>query len=402
MRNKAISKVMLILSPSILLRALGTDIFLPCLPSVAETFNVSFASAQWVLSVYLISSGLGQFFMGPLADKFGRRKVLLANIILFCLSSITAAIAPSLGILIFARFLQGFGACGTTVATVAVVRDIFDDSTTPRAYSYFNSIIALAPLLAPIIGGILLVATGSWRATFYFVTAFSMLAFIVSYFAVTETNPRFLPEFQQVKLNVLKGYAEILRSKIFASYVFCAIAGLTGLFLFFSMSSILLITVLGVQADNFGYYFGLNSLIYLIGGVISPRVQAKFGLNKTILFGNYLILLGALAMLIWDRLYGLSVVGLMLPNFILTLGVGILFGPCMAGAVGPFKHIAGMASASYGALLYFTTGIIVTIVMQRDIIDTKPLAIAMLCLGSLAFVIIKRQFRFNLSLDPAR
>jgi len=113
MRGKSIAKILSILSPSILLRAFAMDIFIPCIPSVAAEFNAPFSTAQWLLSIYFIGAGVGQLVLGPLADKFGRRRVILASIVLFIISSLACAVATSINILIFTRLLQGVGACGT-------------------------------------------------------------------------------------------------------------------------------------------------------------------------------------------------------------------------------------------------------------------------------------------------
>jgi len=389
MHTKTVSRVLWIISPAVLLRALGTDVFLTCIPSVAETFEASFAVTQWVLTVYLIGSGLGQIFMGPLTDKYGRRIVLLASAWLFFISSLACALVPSLNMLIFFRLLQGIGACGTTVATVAVIRDLYDDHTISRVYSYLNSIIAIAPLCSPLVGGLLLVWTGTWRSTFYFLAVFSFIAIIVSYCFLKETNPYFNKNSKVPRIGLIKGYTEILTNKSFYIYMICSLTGLSGLFLFFSMSSILLIKIIGIRPDIYGFYFGLNAIIYLLGNMVSPKLQLKFGDDKVIVFGIYITIFGALIMYLLDSLFGLSTLGFMLPNAIITLGIGLLFGPAMAGSLRPFKHIAGMASASYGAVLYCITGIVVSGVMQFEIIDDKPLAIAMIIMSILSLIALK-------------
>lgn len=390
MRNKTIAQVLSILSPSILLRALAMDIFIPCLPTVAKEFNSSFGVAQWTLSIYFIGAGLGQLVMGPLADHFGRRKVILSSIVVFAVSSILCAGANSIYELIFFRLLQGIGACGTTVVTLAVVRDLFEDHATPKVYSYVNSVIALAPILAPLLGGSLLVWTGTWRSCFYFVTVFSLLAFVINYFYLKETNPRFAADAKLEQIKLFRNYREIFTNKLFMIFTCCSIAGLSGLFLFFSMSAVLLIDILGVAPDNYGYYFGFNSIIYLGGNIISPKLQQKFGSDRVIKIGSRLALLGAVVMLLWHWQLGLSKTGLLAPNLLITFGIGLIFGPCMAGAMRNFKHIAGMASASYGALLYCVSALIVAWVMQYQISNTLPLAITMLIMSSFSLLILRK------------
>lgn len=393
MRHKSDFKILSILSPSILLRALAMDIFLPCLPTVIAQFDAPLGIAQWVLSIYFIGAGVGQLIIGPLTDSFGRRRVIFASIILFALSSIACAMAQSIEMLIFTRLFQGVGACGTTVVTMAVVRDIFEDHHTPRIYSYVNSVISIAPILAPWLGGVLMMATGSWRATFYFVTAFSFIALMINYFFLIETNPRLVPGLDldhNQRHNFWQGYRKVLSNKNFLSYNLCAISAFTGLFMFFSSSSILLIEVIGINPQQFGIYFGLNSIVYLFGTILSPRIEKRLSVDKVILLGSAFILSGGILMFSISWFIGLSILSLMIPNMIQTLGVGLIFGPCMAGAMRSFKQIAGIASATYGALLYGGSALIVTAIMQLQTSSVYPLAAALILFGSLSLIVSRR------------
>jgi DHA1 family bicyclomycin/chloramphenicol resistance-like MFS transporter len=405
LRSKSIARVLTILSPSMILRAFAMDIFIPCLPMVALFFNAPLSQAQWVLSIYFVGAGLGQLALGPLSDRFGRRPVILTSIVIVALTSLACSFATSISMLIMLRLLQGIGASGTTVIVVAIVRDLYEDHITPRVYSHASAIIGLAPLLGPFIGGSLLVYTGAWQATFYFVAIYCAVTFIVSYLYISETNPKrskHQPNNLSLELTaelgggnanfkeMLKTYQQILQDREFLSYVLCAISGLAGLFLFFNMSSILLIDRLGVSANVYGIYFAMNSLVYMTSNMLSAKLQGKYGVNNIIVVGIKFILVGATIMLLVAQVYGLSIAGLMLPNFITTLGIGLLYGPCIAGAMRKYKAIAGTASAIYGALLYCSGALIVAAIMQLEIVDTKPLAVTMLLFGMLTFGVIKR------------
>lgn len=414
MHRKNITKVLTLLSPSILLRALAMDIFIPCLPVVAYYFDVSFGQAQWVLSIYFIGAGVGQLLLGPLSDRFGRRPVILYSIVIFIITSLACAFATSLNMLIFTRLLQGIGASGTTVVIVAIIRDLYEDHITPKVYSHLSAIISLAPLFAPLIGGSLLIWTGAWQSVFYFVIAFGIITLFISHRYITETSPRhtnFAPNALTIevaaelgagihpykrKANIsryfghsVKNFKRIITDRNFLSYIFCAIAGLSGLFLFFSSSSVLLIDVLGVSADKYGIYFGCNSLVYMIGNILSPKLQKKYGIDKVITLGFYVILLGAAIMLAIALSLGLSIYGLLLPNCIITFGIGWLYGPCAAGAMHKFKAIAGTASATYGALLYCISSLFVSAVMQLHLHSTVPIAVTMLVFGVLSLLVMR-------------
>jgi Bcr/CflA subfamily drug resistance transporter len=392
MKNKTIAIVLLILGPSIILRAFAMDILLPCIPAIAEYFQAEFATSQWVLSLYFFGAGFGQLFMGPLADEYGRRKILLASSVILIVASALCSVAPSIYWLVFFRFLQGLGASGTTDATMAILRDIYDDKTLPKVYSYFNSIVALAPLIAPLLGASILMKTNSWQTTFYFVVAFSIVTLLINYFYVRETSPDLSARKTFFHVDILKSYKIILIDQKFLSYTFCAVMAFSSLFLFFSTSSILMIQIGGMSADVFGYYFAANSIAFIIGNILSPRIIDHSGINKTILIGSCIIILGAFAMLISDLLFGLTTLGLMIPNMLATVGIGLILGPCMAGVMHKYKHIAGIASAVYGALLYGVSSLIVAIVMQLEASDAKILAITMGIMALANVLVIKRIF----------
>lgn len=395
MKNKSIIIVLLILAPSIILRAFAMDILLPCIPAIAQYFKSDFSNSQWVLSIYFLGAGFGQLFMGPLADEYGRRKVLVASSIILVFSSLLCAAASSLAWLVFFRLLQGVGASGTTDVTMAILRDLYNDKTLPKVYSYYNSIVALAPLLAPLLGGYLLMTTDSWRVVFYFVIAFSAVALLINYFYVKETNSDLSAKKAFVHVDILKVYKTILLDKRFLSYTFCATMAFSSLFLFFSTSSILMVKILGMSTYVFGYYFFANSVAYIIGNIFSPWLINKLNSNKTIYIGSITIVVGAISMLVADLLLGLTVWGLMLPNMLATLGIGLILGPCMAGVMHKYKHVAGIASASYGTLLYGLSSMIVAIVMQIKTTDARLLAMAMLVMGLANVVILKRIFKVD-------
>jgi DHA1 family bicyclomycin/chloramphenicol resistance-like MFS transporter len=390
MHTKSVTKVLTILSPSIVLRALAMDIFIPCITAVAFELGSTPGNAQWVLSIYFIGAGLGQLIIGPLADHFGRRKVILGSIVLFVFSSIACSMSTSIMELIITRLFQGVGACGSTVVTLAIIRDLYEDHMTPRVYTHVYSIIGLAPLLAPLLGGSLLVWTGNWRSSFYFVTAFGLLAFVINYFFLKETNPRFNNKLEVVNLKIIKHYKEIISSTEFLTYTYCAIACLSSLFLFFSLSSVLLIRMLAVSPEIYGYYFGFNSLMCLSANMLSPWLQRKFGVKQIMIAGSYIMLLGAGFMLWLNWGFGLSKSALLLPNAVLTFGIGLLLGPCTAGAMRPFKHIAGTAAATYGALLYCLSALIVAGIMQFKIVNALPLAIMVLFMASVNILVLRR------------
>ncbi len=379
-------QIIYILSPSVMLHALAMDIFIPCVPTMATALNTDFSKVQWILSIFVLSTGIGQIFIGPLTDKIGRRRIMLASISLFFLSSLICALAKSIEILIIARIFQGLSTCGTNIATIAIVRDIFDDKTRPRMYSYLNITIAIVPMLAPILGGYLFIWFESWRSTFYFLTGFSLLALILIQQHLPETGPAKSANF--IASQLIKRYLKVVSNIQFLTFVACGTTGLTALFLFYSVSSILLIDKLVVAEDQFGYFFGLNAFVYLAASTILSIFQQHFKLKYIVLCGSTLMILGASLMLFWEQKYGLSKSGLIVPNLVITIGVALIFSPSISIAMAPFKYMAGTASAAYGTIQYSSTASIVAFVMQSPTLSTIPLGTTILILSTFIFLLV--------------
>lgn len=380
------------------MRALGMDILLSCVPSLAEYFHVPFSTTQWLLSIYFFGAGIGQLIVGPLSDEFGRRKILIYSTWLIMFSSFACAQAHNIYLLLLLRFLQGLGACGTTVVSMAIMRDLYPNNLLAKIYSYFNGLIALAPLLGPLLGSVLLVQTGTWRTTFYFMVLFSAVALIVDYVYVKESNPRLTLGKTFVKVPIIKSYITLFKDKEFLSYCSFDIMGMSSLFMFLSMSAIILIKTLGLDPHTYGFYFAASSMMYLLGNILSPRLQNKLKINGTILIGSIIMLLGGASMLLLNHIYGISVLGVVLPNCLATFGVGLLFGPSMAGVVMHYKHIAGIASAAYGALFLCGSSLIVGIVMQIWQADALVLGAGLTVTGAINIFVVRRLQRKKVAL----
>lgn len=383
MRDNSIAKSLAILGPSIISRPLAMDVLLPCVPAIALTMNASAGLTQWVLSIYFIASGVGQLFLGPLTDKYGRRIVLLFSTLILTFSSLSCAFVDNIYALILLRFIQGLGGCGASVVTMAIVRDIFDDQTTPKVYSYCNAIIALAPTCGPLLGSNLLLLTGDWRTIFYFVSFFCFVSLTLNYFFVTETRSFASNEALQ-RFSVLANYKKLLTDKLYLVYCLYGIVSVSSLFIFYSSSGPLLIDGVGLSPHIYAYYFALYAAVYLLGNILSPKIQQIVGMNGTILYGSISVFAGGIIMLLVYYFFGLNPLGLVLPNLLVTLGVGFMFGPCTAGAINRYKNIAGIASACFAFFAYGGSGLLVGVMMHLWQVNAVILGVYILSVGLLS------------------
>ena len=374
----------LLFTPIVLVPAMSMDVYVPSVPRMMTLLHTSQAKIQLTLSVFMFGMSVGQLLIGPMADHWGRKIVLLSSLILYTFATLACALANQVEWLIFYRLLQSIGACGCIVTAWASVRDMYTVEESAAVYSYLSGAIGLAPILAPILGGYLLLWSNSWRSGFFFCVFWGIFCLGVVIWGWRETLT------QRVHLaldrSVFSHYGHILSREEFWRYTFGASMGMSALFLFFSISPILLIEHLGVAEHHFGYYFGLAACVYFSVNMICPKIQKAIGNLNTLRLASIFFILGPAAMIAWHSVWGLSPMGVVMPTLLLYVGVGLIFGPCTAGALGPFPGMAGTAAALFGAVEFGIPFVLGLIIMQWPVTSMLSFALPMLALGIVALI----------------
>ncbi len=371
-----------------LLTALGplsTDMYLPSLPAIAQGFGTDTAGAQLTLSAFLVGFAAGQVFYGPLADRRGRKPVLLAGMGLFILASLACAFATSIEMLTVARFLQALGASGPIVLARAVVRDLYEGPRAGRELSRMGTVMGVVPAAAPIFGA-LLEATFGWRSTFFLTAALGVGLAAAVVIGLPETLKRRSTEPFSAAA-ILRGYAVLLENRTYRLYlVTCALA-YSGLFAFISGSSFVLQRVYGLSEILFGFAFSFVVLGYVAGTVIAQRVVGRRGIRGTVRLGVACLALGGTAMLAGALVGPRHPLELMLPMALYTCGIGFTLPQSMAGAMGPFPDRAGAASSFIG-LCQMSAAAVVGIGLGHAL-DVTPVALPLViaALGLAAFAV---------------
>jgi DHA1 family bicyclomycin/chloramphenicol resistance-like MFS transporter len=332
-----------------LLTALGplsTDMYLPSLPAIARDLAAGPAGAQLTLSAFLAGFAVGQLVYGPVADKVGRRPVLLTGLALFVLASVACTLAPTIEALVGARFVQALGASGPIVLARAMVRDLYDGPRAGRELSRMGTIMGVVPALAPVLGGVLHEAFG-WRANFAATVVFgaAMLAFCAV--AMPETirtrNPAPISP-----LGILRGFRTLLAHPTYRVYVGLSSLSYAGLFAFISGSSFVLQEVYGLTEIAFALSFGLMVVGFIGGTLIAQALVPRRGLDGTIRAGVACLAGGGALMLLGVLLGVPSSLAVTLPMAVYAAGVGLTMPQSMASAMGPFPDRAGAASSLLG------------------------------------------------------
>jgi MFS transporter, DHA1 family, multidrug resistance protein len=325
---------------------LTTDMYLPSLPDIARLLGASTAEAQLTISGYLVGFAVGQILYGPLSDRHGRKPVLLGALMLYCVASLACALAPSIELLITARAFQALGGCGGIVLARAIVRDLYSGDRAGRELSLIGAVMALAPVFAPIIGGVLQTAFG-WRSTFFTLVCAGGVGVAVVWLLLPETLRSRAAEPVSAG-SMLRSYVVVARNRPYLAYLGLATFSYAGLFAWISGSSFVLQNLYRLSAFDFGVVFAVGSLGYMTGSMLSARLVNSLGLDATIGFGGCAATAGGLGM-VGSVAFGLpSSMGLVLPMAIYLAGLGMVLPHAIAGAMTPFPERAGSASSLLG------------------------------------------------------
>lgn len=324
--------------------ALSINVFLPSMPGMARYFATDYAVVQLAVSLYLAATAVLQLFIGPASDRFGRRPVMLVSLALFIAGSLAALFSPSIHVLLACRLLQAFSAAGMVLSR-AVVRDTVDARHAASKIGYITMGMALVPMLGPLIGGFLEEAYG-WRSTFLLMLGFGVVTFIVVFVDLGETNRH-----RSTSLTgQFRSYPELLRSLRFWGYVFTAAFTSGAFFAFIGGGPYVATEMLGLSPSQYGFYFAIISIGYMLGNFLSGRLSSRVGLNRMMLAGNVVAAAGmVMAILLFALGYDhpLSLFG---PAFFTGVGNGVTLPNANAGIVSVKPHLAGSASGLGGAM----------------------------------------------------
>jgi MFS transporter, DHA1 family, multidrug resistance protein len=330
------------------LNPFAMDMMMPALPNIAATFGIPVPNQlQEVLSVFLIGFGLGQFAMGTLSDRFGRRPVLLGGMILYCAASVLAISAPTFEALLVARVLQGLGTSATRVIATSIVRDCYTGRRMASVMSLAMMVFIAVPVIAPSFGEALMLWTG-WRGIFVVLTVYGILALIWSALRMPETLPaserkplaagEILSAFRQTVTNrQTLGYAVAagaVQGTIFG-YVFTAQQVFTGIY-------------------QLGQYFPLAfaaiAVGFAIAGFLNARLVGRIGMR--VMSHSALVGFVVVAALMFgvSNVTTLSLTAFLAISALMMFGSGLMFANFTAMAMEPQGHIAGTASSLYGTI----------------------------------------------------
>jgi DHA1 family bicyclomycin/chloramphenicol resistance-like MFS transporter len=376
---------------------MAIDMYLPALPTLERHFEASPAEVQLTLAAFFIGFALGQAFYGPVADRFGRRPPLLFGLVLFFAASLACAFVDSIAVLIALRFAEAIGAAANVVIVRAMVRDLYEPRQAIKVYSLLTLVFGVAPVLAPLIGGAILVSFG-WREIFIALAVFGFISLAATVLRLPESLPPGTS--QPLRLGpVLRTYVHLLSQRHYLGCVFAGAFSLAGLFAYIAGSPFVVIELYGVAPEDYGWLFGANALGLVLAAQLNARLVRRRSPETLLLAGVAIQAFAGVLLAIQSETGTLDLYGVAVPLFAYVSGIGIVMPNATALAMAPYGRTAGAASALLGTLQFGLSAAAATIVGAAHDGTGLPMAAVIAACGLVTLAIGFRLSRAPMALD---
>lgn len=367
-----------------MLTPFAIDMYLPALPVIAKAFGVEPGQVQMTLSAYIMGFAIGQLFYDPMADSLGRKPVILGGTLVFMLAGVACALAQTIEQLTVLRMLHGLSAAASAVVINALMRDTFAKDEFSRMMSFVMLVMTVAPLLAPMLGGVLLLWF-SWHAIFWTLAGLSLIASVLVMRFVKESLP--VEKRQPFHFRTTAGnFASLFRHKKVFSYMVASGFSFSGMFSFLNAGPFVYIDLYGVSPQHFGYYFALNVVFLFLTTYTNSRVVRRLGANQMFRIGLLIQFAVGIALV---AIYALNL------GFLpLVLGVAIYVGciamvmsNAMAVILDDFPHMAGTASSLAGTLRFGMGALVGSLLSLVSFTSAWPMIASMSLCSVAAFLL---------------
>ncbi|MFH7001447.1 multidrug effflux MFS transporter [Flavobacterium bizetiae] len=392
MTTKKYIKLILILGSLTALGPFSIDMYLPGFSGIAKDLHTTVAKVSMSLSSYFIGISAGQLLYGPLLDRFGRKKPLFIGLLVYILASLGCVYVADIDSFILLRFVQAIGSCAATVASVAMVRDLFPVKDIPKVFSLLMLVLGLSPMLAPTIGGYVTEDYG--LHTVFFILMCMGIAILIA--AQVGLPNSYKPD-TSISLKpkpIISNFLKVLKEPQFFTYAFTGSISFSGLFTYVAASPIIFMDIYHVDAKTYGWIFAFMSVSFIGSSQLNSVLLKKFS-SEQMIFGALItqsVIASVFLILAVNNLLGLYETIAMLFLFLGCLGIS---NPNTAGlTMAPFAKNAGSASAlmgaiqlGLGALASFAVGVFV-----KD--SVAPMVVIMTSTTIIAFIVLNIGKRF--------
>lgn len=392
MSKKTYFFLILILGSLTALGPFSIDMYLPGFPAIARDLNTTAAKVSQSLSGFFVGISLGQLLYGPLLDRFGRKKPLFIGLTVYILASAGCAVATTIEQLIFLRVIQAVGSCAATVASVAMVRDLFPVSESAKVFSLLLLVVGFSPMIAPTAGGYVTDAFG-WHAVFIILTIMGV--------AILAATALWLPDSYKPDKTlslkprpIIKNFLEVFREPQFYTYSITGAIAFAGLFAYVSGSPIVFMEVFHIDGKVYGWIFAFLSIGFIGSGQINTLMLRKFTSEQIINVALICQAVIGLTFLAAALTGALTLTTTLVFLFLFLCCVGYTYPNAAALSLAPFTRNAGSASALMGAFQMGAGTLISIAISLFEVPSVIPMVTAMAGSATLALIVLVIGRRF--------
>ncbi|PJE94478.1 Bcr/CflA family drug resistance efflux transporter [Streptomyces carminius] len=396
-RARAGLLITLILGSLTALPPLSLDMYLPALPDIGTAYGSPAAQVQLTLTACLLGLAVGQLVVGPMSDRFGRRRPLLIGMGGYVLASVACALAPGVHSLTAFRLVQGLAGAAAVVISRAVVRDLFDGLAMARFFSTLMLISGAAPILAPVLGGQMLRFT-DWRGVFFVLAGFGLVLTLVTARSLPETLPPDKRHSGGVR-NALHTMRGLFADRVFTGYLLVGSFAFAALFAYVSASPFVIQEIYGASPQTFSLLFMANSIGLVAAGQVNGKILVgRVSLDRVIAFGLGLILLCATALLLMTSgLFGkVGLLPVSAALFLLMSAMGLVMPNANSQGLMRTPHAAGSASALLGTSMFLLGALappLVGIAGEDTAVPMAVVQVVCVLVAITAFAVLCRPWR---------
>jgi DHA1 family bicyclomycin/chloramphenicol resistance-like MFS transporter len=362
------------------------DMYLPGFPAIAKSLQTDTTKVSLSLSGFFIGISAGQLLYGPLLDRFGRKNPLYVGLVLYIIASVGCFFATSIEMLIILRFVQAIGACAATVASMAMVRDIFPLNENAKIFALLILILGVSPMIAPTVGGYVTAVWG-WQLVFIILAAITTLITLAVIF--------FLPESYQPDLHyslkpipIVTSFWSVAKHPQFYTYAICGAVAFSGLFSYLAASPFVFMDVYGVSAKVYGWIFAILSVGFIGSSQLNSMLTKRYKSEQIVNVVLPTMVVIAILFLTGSYLRWFNIYGTLVMIFAFLCCVGITYPNTSALSLAPFSKNAGTAAALLGCFQMAVGTVASMLVSLFKSRSTIPMAGLMSAAALLAFIIL--------------
>ncbi len=372
-----------------LLSAMGAfsiDMYLPGFPDIARDLHTTVAHITLSITSFFIGISIGQMIYGPLLDKFGRKKPLYIGLVVYLLTSIACAYAPTANALIGIRFLQALGSCAGMVASRALVRDIFPVQENAKIFSLLMLVLALSPIVAPTLGGYVSSAFG-WQSIFYILAGIAGLTLLLVYLKLP--NGR-MPDASLSLLPrpIISGFLEVSKVPQFYTYAFAGAIASSGLYAYIAGSPFVFMGLYHVSEKQYGWIFAIIAMGLISASQVNTLLLRKYSSEQIVRATLFCQCLAGIALVLGTYFHFLGLYSTIFLIWVFLSTQGFAFPNSSALSLAPFTKNAGTASALMGAIQLGIGAVSTALVSIFNNGTAMPMAVVMCCCAVSSFVVL--------------